>query len=95
VQSDLSPLLPHPFGSRFRHVVMIAAGGLFLSLWIAYWIVRLVQAKTLAGIANCPGCHSSHVEKTGDKSLADRFFRLFHCWPYRCYGCGTRYFRAG
>ena len=73
---------------------MLAGGGFLLTLWIGYWIVRLVQAKTLRGIANCPACYSSKIGRAADKSLTDGFFRIFRCLPYRCYDCGTRYFRA-
>jgi len=94
VLSDLSPLLPHPFGLRYRYAVALTVGGVLLVLWSGYWITRLARAKTLAGIGNCPDCHSSKIGKAGEKRLVDSFFRLFRCWPYRCYDCGTRYFRA-
>ncbi len=87
------PLL-HPFGLRFRTVVALAAIGLIVLLWLVYWIIRLVRARTLLGIDNCPGCFSTDVRKTVDKGLSDGLFRLFGCLPYRCYGCGIRYFRA-
>jgi len=90
----LSRYLPHVFGLRLRFVVALAAVVFLLLVWLVYWIVRVVQARTLLGIANCPGCSSTDVRKTPDKALADGFFRLFGCAPYRCYGCGARYFRA-
>ncbi len=91
----LSGYLPHIFGLRFRFVLAIAAVALLVVIWLVYWIWRVVRAKTLQGIPNCPGCSSTDVRKTPDKALSDGFFRLFGCLPYRCYGCGSRYFRAG
>jgi hypothetical protein len=86
---------PHLFGLRYREILEIAAIGLFLISWLVYSTVRVVQARTLLGIPNCPKCSSTSVEKAPEPSLADGFFRMFGCRPYRCYGCGIRHFRAG
>ena len=91
----LSGYLPHFLGLRFRFVVAIAAVALVLLISVVYWIWRVVRAKTLLGIPNCPGCSSTDVRKTPDKAWPDGFFRLFGCLPYRCHGCGIRHFRAG
>ena len=89
----LSGYLPHLFGFRFRVVVALAAVVLLLLISLVYWVSRVVRARTLLGVPNCPGCSSTDVQKTPDKALADGFFRLVGCIPYRCYGCGGYPFR--
>ena len=99
IEHYTSPVPPsdvlHPFGLRLRFAVALDAIGLILLFGLVYWIVRVVQARTLLGIANCPGCLSTDVRRTLDKGLSDGLLRPFGCLPYRCYGCGNRYFRAG
>jgi len=84
----------HFFGLRFRYVILLFLVVLAFLAYIVRWIARVVEARTLAGLFNCPGCDSTDSSKSISKGLADSVFRAFGCLPYRCGACGERYFRA-
>ncbi|HTM47417.1 MAG TPA: hypothetical protein VL285_01970 [Bryobacteraceae bacterium] len=85
--------LPHPFGLRFRYIALAMAMGGVLAVYLIYWISRLVQAVTMAGVPNCPSCGLMHASQPADKSRSDWLFAYFHCAPHKCSVCRFRYYR--
>jgi hypothetical protein len=85
----------HFFGLRLRYAILLAAGVIVFLSWIVRFFARIVSARVMAGVPNCPGCASTSSTKTFAKGVRDAVFGLFGCSPYRCGACGYRYFRAG
>ena len=85
--------LPHPFGLRFRYAALLASVAVLLIGWAIYWITRVVEAVTMAGVPNCPGCGLMHTSNPTAKTRSDWLFRVFGCSPYKCDVCRAEYYR--
>jgi hypothetical protein len=85
--------LPHPFGLRFREAMALLSFLMALLACLTYWISRLIQARTMAGVPNCPKCGLMHTSLPAGKGAADWLFEMFGCFPQKCSVCRFRFYR--
>ncbi len=64
----------HLFDLRLRYVALLAAGVLALLLWVVRFLSRIVSARVMAGVPNCPGCASTSISKAFAKGIRDAVF---------------------
>lgn len=72
------------------------AAGAALLLALFYWIVfkaRAIRVRS-AGGKRCPHCGVRTAWKSRPR-FPDGLYGMFSCYPYRCGGCGCRFYFYG